>query len=171
MPIEKLQNFVYNNYPKLYRAVIGCQRSGWKNFLCRHGDTLVTFGFNMNRRVRWVGHTNWMTADLHTETERSIKKNHIRNMLCIFLRQWQGEITTLDDFMAHYPFLPGNSLGRDRGPILPLPPRGDLVRFIRQNRHMFLFDDETYQLHRGVHSSIIVRASQPGLCAEIVAIG
>ena len=54
-------------------------------------------------------------------------------------------VQTIDDFIYAYPHLPGNRVNPDGYLEFPLPPRGDIVRFVRKHRSLFLYDDDTYQ--------------------------
>ena len=57
-------------------------------------------------------------------------------------------VQTIDDFIYSYPHLPGNRVNTDGALEFLLPPRGDIVRFVRKHRNLFLYDDETYQVPR-----------------------
>ena len=165
IPVEQLQNLIHWNHLQLYRSVIKAQHKGWTDFLERHRHVLITFGMKGQRRVRWAGHRNWVVADIHAHQQKEEMRIHIRNMLCLFLRQWQGEmkprapfftrhgalVQTIDDFIYSYPHLPGNRVNADGQLMFPLPPRGDIVRFVRKHRHLFLYDDNTYQFPRWFH--------------------
>ena len=135
-------------YPALYAAVTGLRHRRWLDFLWRHSHIVVVFQWCSRCRVRWVGHTNWVDGDARLASEQSSARGHVLYMLSLFLRQWQGEAKTVDDFIESYPYLPGNCVERDRTPIIPLPRRGDLVRLIRQHGHLFLYNSDTFQIHR-----------------------
>ena len=92
-----------------------------------------------------------MTADQQYAEEMRRLRDHLRSMLTLFLRQWHGEAKSVDDFMDAYPHLPGNVLREDGIPVMPLPARGDLVRFIKLNRELFLFDSASFCFRWGSH--------------------
>ena len=151
MPVERLQNLVSLNHPVLYAAVVGKRRRGWLWFLERHTDVMVVFLVDTSRRVRWLGHPRWKAGDIQETAARNAMRQHIQAMLCRYLHQWQGETQTVDDFIHAYKYLPGNACR-----LVPLPPRGDLVRLIRQSSDLFLYDNTTFQILPAPSSIIVV---------------
>ena len=91
LPVEQLQNLLHCNHQQLYKLVISSQHKGWTEFLQRYRSVLITFGTKGRRRVRWIGHHNWVRADIHMHQQKEEIRIHLRNMMCLFLRQWQGE--------------------------------------------------------------------------------
>ena len=145
---ERLQNILCAGHPHLYHAVISpSMKHSWMHFWDRHQDKFIQFETNGSRRIRWVGHHEWEAGDEYAANQQRMRRNHLRYMISLFLHQNWGEVRTVDDFISAYPHLPGNR-GAGGHPKLPLPARGDVVRFVRQNSDLFLFNANTYQIRQ-----------------------
>jgi hypothetical protein len=133
----------------LYDRVVGRHARNWRRFVEKHGETLIAFEEPLKSgvtRVRWAGQWNWAQGDAQYEYERFMIQQHLRRMLWRFLQLQDHKDQPIDEFINAYPRLPGNPLQWTGQPWIPLPRRGDLVRFIRRNPHLFKYDADTFRV-------------------------
>ena len=88
--------------------------------------------------MRLPTHTNWQDADKTEQQQRSVADTHVLACLTGFLASRRRCV--LDEFITAYAELPQNGPGTD----VPLPPRGDLVRFIRRHPQVFQYDSQEF---------------------------
>ena len=161
IPSERLQNILRHSHPHIYHCAVDPHiRRSWVRFLERYQYLFVLFETDSGCwRVRWVGHHNWEEADRRSEEDQKKVRSHLRYMISLFLHQNWGECRTVDEFISVYPHLPGNR-GPNGEPKIPLPARGDLVRFVRQNHDLFIYNSSSYQIHRAGSFSSNNRSQQ-----------
>ena len=116
-------NLLYSHHPSLYADITHNQHHKWVKFLKRHESCIILFIQNGQRRLRWVGHHHWQMGDQQHLKDQITRRRHILSMLSLFLRQWQGEMKTMDDFIQAYPHLPGNPLPRVQRSMYPAVDR------------------------------------------------
>jgi hypothetical protein len=127
---------------------VGVKHNSWRRFLERHPDQFEVFAVDDGKlRMRWLPHFNWKAGDDLEQADRALREAHF--VLCIFshLRRQDAADSTVDAFIEAYPTLDENAARMRRNdPPIPLPPRGDLVRFVKRHPSFFDYDAKTLRI-------------------------
>jgi hypothetical protein len=126
-----------------WSCVIGAEKHRWLNFIGRYPSIFeLSRAKNGKWQVRLCAHTNWKMADMCKCQSRNVKENHWIQYLIGHLRTRPDFTDTVTRFMDVYPFLCANQhVGGGVDELPPaLPPRGNLVRLIRQRNDLFIYN-------------------------------
>eukprot|EP00667_Euglena_gracilis_P021126 EG_transcript_23051 len=154
VPIERVQNVCRSRFPQLYEEVVGMKHNSWRHFLERHPDKFAVFSIDDGKlRMRWLQHVNWQIGDDLERADRSHREDHIAKCIVGHLRRTGQRHCTVDAFIEVYPALEENLALQQAGqPGVPLPARGDLVRFVKRHPKLFEYDSVNLRIMlRGAH--------------------
>eukprot|EP00996_Jenningsia_fusiforme_P002726 NODE_3547_length_957_cov_3.842511_g3257_i0.p1 GENE.NODE_3547_length_957_cov_3.842511_g3257_i0~~NODE_3547_length_957_cov_3.842511_g3257_i0.p1 ORF type:complete len:218 (+),score=19.74 NODE_3547_length_957_cov_3.842511_g3257_i0:54-656(+) len=154
--LEKLQNLMRSRHPDLYADVVGFGQNAWRNYLRQHQMLFAVFAKDENQlRVHLTSNLGWEFADACEARVRNATESHLVACITEFLAQKCTSSPTspsglpgvpgvpVDEFIAAYPSLPLVACNPE---AFPLPPRGDLVRFIRKHPGHFYYDDAKWMI-------------------------
>eukprot|EP00668_Euglena_longa_P036697 GGOE01047179.1.p1 GENE.GGOE01047179.1~~GGOE01047179.1.p1 ORF type:complete len:194 (-),score=53.28 GGOE01047179.1:151-732(-) len=145
VPVERIQNVVRTKCPDLYSKVVGCSHGSWKKYVEKHDEVFHLFSVEEGKwRMRLVKHTDYKIGDELESAARLAWDEHFTKTLIAHLKSLPSRSCKVDDFMAVYPSLPGNLCKPDGSLEFPLPPRGDLVRFVRRHPQHYSYDPSVF---------------------------
>jgi len=145
VPVERIQNVVRTKCPDLYSKVVGRSHGSWKKYVEKHDEVFQLFSVEEGKwRMRLVKHTEYKIGDEKEVAARLAWEAHFTKTLIAHLRNLPSRTCKVDEFMAQYPHLPGNVLLPDGSLEFPLPPRGDLVRFVKRHPQYFTYDQSLF---------------------------
>jgi hypothetical protein len=145
VPIERLQNVLRTYYPDLYNTVVGTKHNSWRRFVERHNNVFHVFCIDGGKwRMRLLIHTDWQIGDREEQNNRAARESHLIECLLMYMETKPDGACKVDEFMDAYPHLPQNDpTSLD---YIPLPARGDLVRFTRRHPLYFVYDPDTLSI-------------------------
>ena len=141
VPVERIQNVVRTKVPDLYSKVVGTRHGSWKKYVEKHEEVFQLFSVEEGKwRMRLLKHTDYKIGDEREIAARVAWEKHFTQTLLSYLQSVPEQKCRVDDFMQKYPELPCNQRKADGSLEFPLPPRGDLVRFVKRHPQYFGYD-------------------------------
>lgn len=153
VPLEKIQNILSCSrgpYTDLYHAVVGKGKGKLIQFFNQYPETFEHFGIEDGKwRLRLTRHKNFRFGDQCEKATRQAEVTHLLGALRFYLERQPGYWCKVDDFIEAYEHLPCNVRTPDGSLVLPLPPRGDLVRFVEKHTDCFRYEKcpKTFIIH------------------------